>query len=145
MTSKRFMVVSDVHLVYIKDKKILLHRRCNTGYMDGYYHLPAGHIEEEEPASIALCREVREEVGIDLLPTQIQCVHVMHRRQDDTRMSTFWSPVVDISQTPINNEPHKCDDLQFFDVNTLPKNMVPYAQKAVEYILQDIHFSEFGW
>ena len=45
---ERFKLICSSYLLLIKDNKILLGLRQNTGYMDGFYHLPAGHKEEGE-------------------------------------------------------------------------------------------------
>ncbi|HEY6314153.1 MAG TPA: NUDIX domain-containing protein [Streptosporangiaceae bacterium] len=47
--SGRYKVTGDVHLVLLDDDgRVLLGRRKNTGFADGCYHLPAGHLEAGE-------------------------------------------------------------------------------------------------
>ena len=46
-----------VYIILIKDGKILLGRRFNTGWQDGNYGLPSGHLEPEESMMEALLRE----------------------------------------------------------------------------------------
>ncbi len=41
---ERFTVPVSVHVFLTKDDDILLLRRCNTGYEDGNYSVPAGHL-----------------------------------------------------------------------------------------------------
>ena len=55
-----------VYLILIEDDKILLQRRFNTGYKDGNYSLPAGHLDDNESITQALVREVKEEIDLDL-------------------------------------------------------------------------------
>ena len=57
--AKRFTLLSAVHLVLIKDDKILLLRRKNTGYEDGKYSLVAGHLDGKESVTTAMIREAR--------------------------------------------------------------------------------------
>ena len=47
--------VSDV--IFERDGKILLLRRFETGYSDGFYALPAGHIDKGETPLDAALRE----------------------------------------------------------------------------------------
>lgn len=52
--------------IFIQDHKILLSLRKNTGWMDGFYGLPSGHVEQNETIKGSLVRELQEEVGLDI-------------------------------------------------------------------------------
>ena len=83
-TSKRdFKTVPAVYLMPVKDNKILLLERTNTGYKDGQYSLIAGHKEEDEKATDAMLREAKEEAGIDIKSEDLDFVHIMHRLKED--------------------------------------------------------------
>jgi hypothetical protein len=43
MSTERFKLRAAAYLLLIKDGKVLLLRRSNTGWRDGEYTLPAGH------------------------------------------------------------------------------------------------------
>ena len=62
MKEKRVSVNVTVALILISDNNVLLMKRCNTGYEDGKYALPAGHIEEGESLKTAMVRETSEEI-----------------------------------------------------------------------------------
>lgn len=47
-------------------KEILLALRKNTGYRDGKYELPGGHVEEGEDLMQAMVREAKEELMIEV-------------------------------------------------------------------------------
>ncbi|MEZ4200012.1 MAG: hypothetical protein R3B69_00180 [Candidatus Paceibacterota bacterium] len=47
---ENFPYVGAAYLFLIQENKILLHRRCNTGFKDGEYGVPAGHLEGSETA-----------------------------------------------------------------------------------------------
>ncbi len=140
----RFKMIASGYLMLIRKGKILLSRRFQTGYEDGKYSLPAGHIEEGETLTSGTCREIREEIGVRLKPSDLQLVHVMHRRHFDIRMDFFF-----ISHKknlkPKNIEPHKSDDVAWFPLKKLPTNTVPYIRAAVENYRKKIFYSEFGW
>ena len=38
-------IIPAVHLFLIREKSVLLARRFNTGYCDGNWSVPAGHVE----------------------------------------------------------------------------------------------------
>ena len=58
----RNKAVPAVYLILERDNKILIARRANTGYEDGNYQVPAGHVEEAELPTEAVIREAKEEV-----------------------------------------------------------------------------------
>jgi len=137
-------MIASGYLMLIRNGKILLSRRFQTGYEDGKYSLPAGHIEEGETITRGTCREIREEIGIDLKPSDLRLVHVMHRKHFDIRMDFFF--VTDKKGLrPVNLESHKSDDLAWFPIIKLPGNTVPYIRAAIESYRKSIFYSEFGW
>ncbi|HEC35073.1 MAG TPA: NUDIX domain-containing protein, partial [Anaerolineae bacterium] len=89
MTEDRFRLLSAVHLFLVRDGKVLLLRRFNTGYEDGKYSVIAGHLDGNEEIKTAMIREAREEAGIEIAPQDLQVVGVMHRRSDDERIDFF--------------------------------------------------------
>lgn len=115
--------------------RVLLARRFNTGFMDGFYSLPAGHIEPGESVTAALVRETREEIGLTLNLAQCRFVHVQHRRNPDRVYYDFYFASNQWDGEPRICEPHKCDDLRWFALNALPANTVPYVQDILTRLL----------
>ena len=66
MIQEPFKHCASVYLLFIKDGKILLLRRANTGYEDGNYGLVAGHLDAHESLTNAAIREAKEESGVDI-------------------------------------------------------------------------------
>jgi 8-oxo-dGTP diphosphatase len=133
-----------VHLFFLKDDKILLLRRFNTGYEDGNYSVVAGHVDAGETVTQAAIREAQEEAGVVLRPGELQVVHVMNRKSNDERVD-FFIVVKSWSGEIRNMEPEKCDDLSWFPLDSLPANMIPYVRYAIESYQRRIWYSEFGW
>lgn len=139
MERQKFIVT--VYLLFIKDEKILLLRRYNTGWQDGNYSVPAGHVENQEAATTAAMRECLEETGVIVNAEDLDMVYSMHRVEPNR--FEFFFKVKEWSGEIKNNEPHKCDDLSWFRVDNLPENMVPSVKKALEDYLQGRNFSIF--
>ena len=140
----RFKLVSAVLIFLIRDGKILLLRRFNTGYEDGNYSVVAGHLNGDEEVKAAAIREAREEVGVRIAPGDLRVVGVMHRKSNDERIDFFltataWSGEV------TNLEPDKCDRLAWFDVRDLPQNVIPYVRRALDNYRRGQWFDSFGW
>jgi hypothetical protein len=79
--STRHRSVVDLHLILRSGNRILLAKRRNTGYGDGAYGLPAGHLEEGEAATLGMVREAAEElcVTIDAAALTLRHAHAPPR------------------------------------------------------------------
>lgn len=141
----KFKTIVDLHLFLTNDKgQLLLIRRYNTGYEDGNYSVPAGHLEAGETIIAGIIRETQEEIGINLSEDNVKLCHVMHRSSEDPRISLFFEVSSWIGEV-INNEPDKCDDLQWRDINNLPENTVKYVKNAIGFWQNSINHSVLGW
>lgn len=136
---------SAVHLFFFNQQgRTLLSLRCNTGYMDGWYSVVAGHIEPGETIEQASMREAREEIGVELAPEEIEVVGVMHRRDGEERID-FFIHVHTWRGQPANQEPEKCDCIDWFSPDDLPENTVPYVRRALQNFYEKRWFDTFGW
>jgi 8-oxo-dGTP diphosphatase len=131
-----------VHLLFFREDQVLLLRRFNTGYADGQYSVPAGHLDGGETVMAAAAREAEEEVGIKIGADDMGFSTVMHRMEEDERVD-FFIHVYQWDGEPFNAEPNKCDDLCWMNVNQLPANIVPYVRQALGNHLAKIPFDEF--
>jgi len=132
-----------VHLLFFRDDCVLLLRRFNTGWEDGKYNVPAGHVEAGESVTEATVREAHEEIGIRLKSEVVEVVHVMHRKAEEERIDFFL--VKEWTGNIANQEPHKCDDLTWYSLASLPSNVIPYVRQGLENYQNGILFSECGW
>lgn len=133
-----------VHLLFFRGDRVLLLRRYNTGYQDGNYSIPAGHLDGEETVLAAAVREAREETGLRLEEKDIFFSSVMHRREGDERVD-FFVHVRQWLGEPVNAEPDKCDELCWAERTDLPANTIPYVRRAIQNHRDGIKFDEFGW
>lgn len=141
----RFKLMAAVHLFLVRDGKILLLRRANTGYEDGNYSVPAGHLDGNESVTRAMAREALEEATVSIQTNELQVTHTMHRIKNDGERIDFFLTTKNWDGEPHIGEPHKCDDLSWWPLEKLPSNVIPYIQYAINCYQQGITFSEFGW
>jgi 8-oxo-dGTP pyrophosphatase MutT (NUDIX family) len=136
-----------VHIFLVKDDRVLLQRRYNTGYEDGNYSVPAGHVDAAETVSLAAARELLEETGISVIPESLEMIHVMHRTKPDEAIDRvdFFFRAQEWSDEPVIAEPEKCDQLCWASFDQLPDNVVPYIRFALEQMMANNRYSEFGW
>lgn len=140
MTRARFPTT--VHLFFLRENQILLLRRFNTGFRDGEYSVPAGHLDGGETVMQAAIREAREEVGLELAESHLSFSTVMHRIEDDERVDFFFQ-LHEWTGEPFNAEPEKCDDIRWADIHALPVNTVPYVRQALANHLAGVRFDEY--
>ncbi len=133
-----------VHLLFFRGEQILLLRRFNTGYADGQYSVPAGHLDGGETVMAAAAREAQEETGLRLAVSDLVFSSVMHRMEEEERVD-FFVHVRRWQGEPVNAEPDKCDELRWVNVNELPANTIPYVKTGIENHRAGIVFHEFGW
>ena len=133
-----------VYLFLRRGDEILIGRRCNTGYQDGNYQVPAGHVDAGELPTEALVREAKEEIGITLKPGDLKLIHVSFREKHDEtgdRVDFFFEARAWGGEI-MNTEPHKCDELRWEKINSLPSNMTPHIRIAIESAEKGEPFSE---
>ena len=133
-----------VHLFFFRENQILLIRRFNTGFADGQYSVPAGHLDGGETVIAAAKREAQEEVAVQIEPGNIHYSCVMHRMEGDERVDYFVH-VTKWDGEPVNAEPNKCDDILWANVDNLPANTIPYIRRALHNHRAGIKFDEYGW
>ncbi|MBI2810848.1 MAG: NUDIX domain-containing protein [Candidatus Melainabacteria bacterium] len=143
-TQKRAAAVVNAYLILKQDEKILLGMRKNTGYGDGMWSLPAGHVEDAEGATSAMVREANEELCITIHRDEVKVVHVMHLRTNRLNVAIFfkcesWDGKIQ------NTEPEKCEKLEFFPLAALPPNIIPHQVHALNAIAKGEFYSELGF
>ncbi len=143
--NERFTLRAAVHLILIRDGKVLLLRRYQTGWQDGNYSVIAGHLDGDESVSEAMAREALEEGRITLGPREMRVVQVMHRKGKDAEYIDFFLTADAWSGEPQIGEPEKCDELAWYPLDSLPENMVPYIRDAIQTYKSGAFFSEVGW
>lgn len=141
---ERFKMRVAVHLILKEDNKILLLKRKNTGFGDGNYSVVAGHLDGNETVKQAMKREAYEEAGILVEEKDLEIVHVMHTKLEDE--SIYYFIYCDkYKGNVVNNEPNKCDELSFYDVNYLPDNIIDYVKVGIYNYSKEIYFSSYGF
>lgn len=132
-----------VFVLFRKADKVLLVLRQNTGWSDNMYTMPAGHVEAGETFRQAAVREALEEVGLTVAPENLKHRLTLHEikpaegRVGITLEATSWRG------EPYNAEPHMHGEVAWFELNSLPPNLVPQALYSLEQIKAGNAYAEF--
>jgi 8-oxo-dGTP diphosphatase len=123
--------------------EILFSQRKNTGFMDGRYHLPAGHMDGNETMVAAMIRELKEELDIDVLENDIRVVHISHRESINREYFDAYLEVSRFTGIPKINEPEKCSTLNYFNITAINMaDFVMYDIDIINMIDNGVHFSD---
>lgn len=144
MSAKRHLVRAAVFIMFEKDDKVLLLRRHNTGYRDGEYTLPAGHVEANETFLQTCVREAKEEVCVDVLPQDLKLAHVMQRHENGVDIVDYYFTVRVWRGEPRIGELHKADDIKWATRDEIKKHAIHFVNKAIESATNSILFSYDG-
>ncbi len=134
MTYRPYKIIPAVLVALLKDGQVLLARRAGTGYMDGWYGLPGGHLEEDETLQEGAAREVLEEVGIKLNPKKLELFHIYQNMNTPGRQYAGFIFRTDMWIGEYNSKEDKVEDVELFDLDRLPDRTIPYHKQALSDI-----------
>jgi mutator protein MutT len=144
MQQDRFKLIAAVFILLLKDGKVLLSRRANTGWEDGKYCLPGGHFNGNETAANVVVREAKEELGVVINPEDVKFFNVSHMCTTDERIQ--FSFVVEKWQgEPNNMEPEKASEIGWFTIDNLPDDINAQTKATIGWYKNGIAYTEFGW
>lgn len=120
------------------EKEVLLALRKNTGYNDGEYELPGGHVDANEDLIQAMIREAKEELNIDLNRGDLKIEHILHHYKGN-RLKFIISAEKYDGELKIG-EPDKCEKIEWFNINELPSNLDKKVIKVLREIKNGIFY-----
>ncbi|AIF48871.1 NUDIX hydrolase [Dyella japonica] len=147
MSRQRFPLTSSVFVILHDEGRVLLLRRRNTGWKDGYLSLPAGSHDGGEPLAAAAARELNEETGVVVEPQALRLAHLMHCRSGDSDaewLGAFFRADA-WSGEPRLMEANKHDHLGWYEAARLPDEVIPYTAQGIACALNGMPYSDFGW
>jgi 8-oxo-dGTP pyrophosphatase MutT (NUDIX family) len=144
--AQRQQVTVDVHVILERDGNILLCLRQGTGYRDGWYCLPSGHLDTGETVLDCAVREAREEVGAVIDPDLLRPAAVVHHLSPEGRPRVgFFFATTEWKGEVVNVEPHKCAKIEWVPFDLLPDNTVPYTVAGLEHYQRGTLVGVHGW
>lgn len=149
-SSERFRTFSAVMLMLVREgengEEMLFQKRKNTGYCDGFYDFSAsGHVENNESMMEAMCREAKEELGIEIKPEDLKFVCMIHKNTSGIIYYNGYFKATEWVGNVCINEPEKNEELRWININELPENIVDDRKVAIDNYMNNIKYSEYGW
>jgi 8-oxo-dGTP pyrophosphatase MutT (NUDIX family) len=132
----RRRVVVDVILLLMRNGRVLLRERVNTGYGDGAYEPPRGELADQETIVETAIRVASAEAGIAIRAENVSLAHVMHDVSGSGRIAFFLA----VSGWPGDyTSPGAC----WFPVGNLPTNMLARSRVALRNYAEGMRFSTY--
>ena len=132
----RRRVVVDVILLLMRNGRILLRERANTGYGDGAYEPPTGQLADRETIVETAIRVASAEAGIAIRAENVSLAHVMHDVSGSGRIAFF------LTVSGWQGE-YTSPDARWFPVGNLPTNMLDRSRVALRSYAEGMRFSTY--
>ncbi|GLV88777.1 hypothetical protein Slala04_02310 [Streptomyces lavendulae subsp. lavendulae] len=138
---------ADVHLLLRRGDEILMSQRRQQRVFPGMWQIPAGLMEEHEPARAAAAREFTEETSATVDASHLRFVHLMHHVStgSGSRRIAFFFEANRWHGNIANPEPDKCEGWQWHKTTSLPQPLPPYLAAALQHIAAGTTYSEYAW
>ena len=105
-----------------------------------------GHVENMESMKMAMQREAKEELCIDIAIEDLEFVSLIHKINGiDTIYYNGYFKTQKWKGNPKIGEPNKDEEIKWFDIHNLPENLIDDRKYAMRNYIQKIPYSEFGW
>jgi 8-oxo-dGTP pyrophosphatase MutT (NUDIX family) len=118
------------------DERVLLQRRADTGYYDGWWAASAaGHVDPGESVFGCAARETAEEIGVDVAESALQPLTAMHRTTVgggpiEQRIDVFFACRSWGGEPALQEQ--KADALEWFALDALPDRVVHHERFVLE-------------
>lgn len=144
---ERFALSVSVFVIVREAERVLLVRRANTGWKDGFFSLPAGGHDGAETLAAAAVRELKEETSLQANEQDMKLVHVLHCNMGDSGgewLGVFFEAEKWFGE-PRLVESEKHDLLGWYPILDLPSNIIPYTRQGIKLSQNQIPYSTYGW
>lgn len=129
---ERYKFPISAQLLLEKENKILLMKRQNTGYEDGKYGFPGGHVRDNEEIRKAAIREAKEEIGIDIKLEDLKLYKLLNRKiEGGGEYIDFVFKVKNWTGNIANEEENKCEEIVWKDKNDIPENIIDFIPEVL--------------
>lgn len=118
----------------VNDNKetLLLKRTAKSNNEAGFWSKPGGSVEYGETVREAICREIKEELDVDIeLDRFLGFTDHLIKSEGQHWIAISYLAKI-ISGEPKNTEPDKCSEVKWFSLDRLPENITQTTLESVE-------------
>ena len=105
-----------------------------------------GHVENMESMKMAMQREAKEEICVDIDLKDLEFVTLIHKLNgNDIIYYNGYFKANKWEGEPQIGEPDKNEEIKWFPIHALPENIIDDRKQAIQNYIDKIPYSEFGW
>jgi len=137
--SNYISVKVSVIVILMEKNQVFLFKRKNTGWADGDYTVPSGHVDIGETSLEAAIREAKEETGAEISANNLEMIHsdfISGEIVNFTFIAKDW-----IGEPKVIEE-DKAEDGEWFDLDNLPDNIAGHGKTILENIRNNVIYHE---
>lgn len=128
------LIMVGVGAAYIKDKKVLLQERADTGG----WGLPGGYMEYGETIEETLKREFKEDAGLEIVSYKFlknfDQEFFTYPNGDQTQVLTPFYLVTQVKDGPADYDQAETTAIDFFDFDQLPDIHFESHRRILNYV-----------
>ncbi len=128
-----------VFVLLLRGEETFLMRRANTGWADGMWTIPSGHVEKGESVIEAALKEAKEEAGVTIKPEDLMFVHT-HAVED--AYINFYFTTTKWEGEPYLAEPDKCNEVAWASLAAIPGDTIMQVRSLIKNMQEGTYFSE---
>lgn len=114
--------------IILKENKVLLMKRQNTSLYSQYWSNPGGKIELGESLEECTIRELKEELGVDVVI--VRKLSEFNDYRNNALFGVYTGFLVKVIKgIPSIIEPEKTSAMDYFSFDNLPKPITPYTMQ----------------
>ena len=126
-------------VLLLRNNETFLLRRSNTGWADGMWTIPSGHVEKGESVIEAAIKEANEEAGVVIKPEDLTFVHA-HAVED--AYINFYFTATKWEGEAYLAEPLKCSEVAWVSLDTIPNDTIMQVRSLIKNLPEGKYFSE---
>ncbi|MDR2461775.1 MAG: NUDIX domain-containing protein [Mycoplasmataceae bacterium] len=148
----RYMSSVQLYLLKKNNNKIftLLQQRSKNSWAPLQWEAGAcGHVDHGESPTDAIIHEAKEEIDIKILKKDLKFISLVYKdvsKTKDKKEHAFYNSSFCCYKwigVPKIKEHDKTIDLKWFDINKLPKNIIPDRKISIENMKKNITYCEY--
>lgn len=107
-------------VVIVRQGRVLLTRRAREPHKD-LWELPGGYVDRGEHPTRAAVREIREELGIDVVLTGLVTTSLEESPNGETLVITAYEGITDVEEP--DPDPGEVSEWRWFERDAIPERM----------------------